>query len=517
MSKLNFNQVQKIKSTPQSRFKTGQTVATPTVRTENNAVAYNTTGHKLSDFFSRFGAMRSSSEQEILATFQDLYEVMPKEAVKLLMFFRDCRGGQGERRVFDVVYNWFIKTNNPLAYQLLTFVPEMGYWKDVRDSMVYAATVRNTNFLDFACAIFVGQLYTDTKAKNMSLAAKYAPTENWARKNDTHEQVFKRFMLAVRDILKIKDRQTYRKLISLMRSTLNVVETQMSAQQWESIDFAAVPSKAHNLYRKAFGKHQQTRYAAYLAKLVKGETKINASVLTPFDVAKKYLTPTGRVYKYDETLEQLWKALPNYVQHDVLAISDTSSSMDGDPMLMSVALGVYFAQRSTGAFKNEVVSFNSNPEFIDLSKCKSLYEAFQAMARISWGGSTNLHKAFEKLLQTAVKNKATNEDLPKFLIILSDMQMDRACGQVPFDAIRKDFAKHNFSVPTTIFWNLRASESKNFPVANSDNVIQVSGCSPAVLQFVLSTISGNSLQVIYDIINNPRYAFVDNLEVWNSE
>jgi hypothetical protein len=214
-----------------------------------------------------------------------------------------------------------------------------------------------------------------------------------------------------------------------MRSTLNVVETQMSAQQWEAIDFAAVPSKAHNLYRKAFGKHQQTRYAAYLAKLVKGETKINASVLTPFDIAKKYLTPTGRVYSYDETLEQLWKALPNYVQHDVLAISDTSSSMDGDPMLMSVALGVYFAQRSTGAFKNEVVSFNSNPEFIDLSKCKTLHEAFTAMSKISWGGSTNFTLVYEKLLAAAKRNDAKQEDMPKFLICISDMQLIKPVGK----------------------------------------------------------------------------------------
>lgn len=517
MSKLNFNQVQTIKSTPQSRFKTGQTVATPTARTENNAVAYTSTGHKLSDFFSRFGAMRKSSEQEILATFQDLYEVMPKEAVKLLMFFRDCRGGQGERRVFDVVYNWFIKTNNPLAYQLLTFVPEVGYWKDVRDSMVYATTVRNTNFLDFACAIFVGQLYTDTKAKNMSLAAKYAPTENWARKNDTHEQVFKRFMFSVRDILKIEDRQEYRKLISLMRSTLNVVETQMSAQQWEAIDFAAVPSKAHNLYRKAFGKHQQTRYAAYLAKLVKGETKINASVLTPFDIAKKYLTPTGRVYSYDETLEQLWKALPNYVQHDVLAISDTSSSMDGDPMLMSVALGVYFAQRSTGAFKNEVVSFNSNPEFIDLSKCKTLHEAFTAVSTIGWGGSTNFALVYEKLLTAAKRNGAKQEDMPKFLICISDMQFNQAGGQAPFSVVKKKFKDAGYEMPQFIFWNVRASEMKGFPTFNEDNVMQVSGSSPAVLNFVLATLNNNSLEVIYRILENPRYAFVDSLEVWGSE
>ena len=515
MSKLNFNQVQKIKSTPQSRFKAGQTVATPTARTENNAVAYSSTGHKLSDFFSRFGAMRKSSEQEILATFQDLYEVMPKEAVKLLMFFRDCRGGQGLRRVFDVVYNHLIKTNHPLAYQLLTFVPEFGYWKDVRDSMVYAATVRNATFLDFACAIFVGQLYTDTKAKNMSLAAKYAPTENWARKNDTHEQVFKRFMLAVREILKIEDRQTYRKLISLMRSTLNVVETQMSAQQWKTIDFAAVPSKAHNLYRKAFGKHQQQRYAEYLAKLVKGQTKINASVLTPVDVMHKYLN----TYGVDTTLEEQWKALINYVDGDVLAVCDVSGSMSGRPMEISVALGIYLAQRATGVCKNELVTFSEKPTFFDISGYKNLRQTIDAVLRMDWGMNTDLVKTFDLLLKTAKQNNATDKDMPKYILIISDLQFDRCtnANRTPFEEIKRKFAAQSLTMPKIVFWQVNATNHKAFPVPDEFGTIQISGESPAVLQFVLNTLNGNSNQVIQDILSNPRYAFVDSLECWGLE
>lgn len=516
MSKLNFNQVQKIKSTPQSRFKAGQTLATKTARTENNAVAYSSTGHKLSDFFSRFGAMRKSSEQEILATFQDLYAVMPQEAVKLLMFFRDCRGGQGLRRVFDVVYNHLIKTNHPLAYQLLTFVPEFGYWKDVRDYMVSAVNYGNYDFLGYAALLYVSKLKIDTTAKNMSLAAKYAPTENWARNNKTNKKVWLRYFDAVKEVGLARGFEEYRKLISLMRSTLGVTERTMSDREWESIDFSKVPSKAHALYRKAFGKHQQLRYAEYLLSVKKGEKKINAGVLTPYDVIKRYITPEGKVFKYDETLEQLWNALPNYVNHDVLAISDTSSSMDGDPMLMSISLGIYFAQRSTGAFKNEVISFNTNPEFVDLSKAETLHDALKIMGNIDWGGSTSFVKIFDRILETAKANKVTQDEMPKFLICISDMSFDRAGGNTPFEVVAKKFKDAGYEMPKFIFFNVRASEIKGFPTFNQNNVMMVSGSSPAVLQFILSTISGNSLQVITDILNNPRYSFVDGLEFFKT-
>lgn len=516
MSKLNFNAVQatKTQKAPQPRqpISAASKTVTTNARTENGAVAYSTTGNQLTDFFSSFGGMRQSPEASIIKEFLDLFNILPNEATKLLVFFRDCRGGEGERRVFDVVYGYLIKTNHPLAYQLLTFVPEFGYWKDVRDYMVSAVQLGNNDFLEYASLLYASRLKNDTTAKNMSLAAKYAPTENWAKKNSTNKIVWVRFFHAVKEVGLAQDFEEYRKLISLMRSTLGVTERTMSDREWQNIDFSKVPSKAHALYRKAFGKHQQERYAAYLESVKKGDKKINAGVLTPYDVIKRYITTQGNVYKYDETLEQLWKALPNYVNHDVLAISDTSSSMDGDPMLMSIALGVYFAQRSTGAFKNEVISFNSDPEFVDLSKANTLYDALQIMGNIDWGGSTDLNAVFTKILATAKANKATQEDMPKFLLIISDMQFNRACGMPPFQQIKNDFEKNGYQIPQVIFWDVRRSEQSGKPSFDEFGVMQVSGSSPAVLQYVLSTLGSNTMEIVQRVLDNPRYAFVDDLE-----
>lgn len=504
MSKLNFNfQSQSAKKTPK-----------PVARTENGALAYATTGSIYIDFFSKFGAMRNSSPLAIKELFYKLFNENGLDAVKLLAFFRDCRGGQGEKKVFQVIMQDFIMNDNPLAYQLTPFVPEFGSWKDIRELMTFAATNKREYFVQYASRVMIEQLLVDINAQNMSLCAKWVPTENWSRNNKTNRKVFNVFIAEAISMLPVNSEREYRQLISAMRESLKVVERQMSLQEWGEIDFASVPSKAHTLYRKAFGKHQQSRYAEYLAQVKSGAKKINASVSTPVDILEKYCSTNGHVYAYDETLEQQWKALPKYCRHDVLAISDTSGSMYGKPMLISIALGIYFAQQSTGMFKNELVNFDSKPRFYDLSKAKTLREAITIVSSMEWGGSTDFVAVFTKLLEAAKRNKAKQEDLPKFLICISDMQFNTANGssRTPFSEVKKMFKNAGYEMPQFIFWNVDSRDSDNFPAFDEFGVMQVSGSSPAVLQYVLSTLGSNTMEIVQRVLDNPRYAFVDDLE-----
>lgn len=497
MSKLNWNT-----QTPKMK------------QTENGALAFASTGHPLTDFFASFGAMRQSSESQIVDAFVDASAFNLKDAVKLLFFFRDCRGGQGEKRIFEVIYHYFIDVNHQLAYQMLEFVPEYGSWKDVAKLAEYAYN-SNERFFTFASALYANQLLKDMTSENMSLAAKYAPDQNYKNK-----KFFNAFFYVARTVLNV-DRRGYRQLLSAMRKALNVVEVKMSANNWNKIQFENVPSVAHKNYRKAFGKHQQERYAAYLESVKKGDKVIKAGVLTPVDIIKKYMTTSGSTIGYgvDETLELQWKALIDYVNCDVLTISDTSGSMSGEPMLVSVALGIYFAQRSKGAFKNEVISFNEDPTFVSLAKCKTLYDCIIKMSRIDWGGNTDFTKVFDKILDTAKKNKLNQEDLPKFVLCISDMQFDRANGRntnTPFGDAEKKFKDAGYTMPKMIFWNVRESAMKNFPSEDKNGVFMVSGYSPTVLKFVLAVANGKTYDAVLEVLNNPRYAFVDSLPYFSS-
>ncbi|HNS42170.1 MAG TPA: DUF2828 family protein, partial [Taishania sp.] len=348
----------------------------------------------------------------------------------------------------------------------------------------------------------------------MSLAAKYAPDQNYKNKD-----FFNAYFNVASKIFDY-NRKEYRQLLSAMRKALNIVEVKMSANRWDRINFENVPSVAHKNYRKAFGKHQPDRYIQYLNAVKSGEKKINAKVLTPVDVVKQYIDEAGnfKVYGIDETLEELWKNLPGKVESNVLPIADTSSSMSGIPMLVSIALSIFCAQRSEGAFKNEVISFNDNPMFHSLEKCKTLRDCITELKKMKWGGSTSITNTFFKLLETAKKNKIKQEEMPKFILLISDMEWNFSSGrnETPLQEIEKEFNDSGYLLPTLIMWDVRHGEQKSYPSQDKQGIFQISGYSNSVLNYVWAVMNGTSLDVVVEILNSHRYSFVDDLLYFKS-
>ena len=85
----------------------------------------------------------------------------------------------------------------------------------------------------------------------------------------------------------------YRKALSTLRSALKIVEKDMSNKEWEKIDYEAVPSRANILYRIAFLRNDEKRRRDFLSSLQKGEAKINASVLYPYEIIKPIVDVLG--------------------------------------------------------------------------------------------------------------------------------------------------------------------------------------------------------------------------------
>ena len=69
-------------------------------RTENGAVALNTTRDARLDFFSTVGSLREADDDRIHTLFAEAYGQDPLFAVKILFYARDIRGGLGERKTF---------------------------------------------------------------------------------------------------------------------------------------------------------------------------------------------------------------------------------------------------------------------------------------------------------------------------------------------------------------------------------------------------------------------------------
>ena len=94
-------------------------------------------------------------------------------------------------------------------------------------------------------------------------------------------------------------------------------------------------------------------------------------------------------------------------------------------------------------------------------------------------------------LDTAIHNNLKQEDLPKTLLIISDMEFDsarRAYGADTnlFNSIAARFAQSGYKMPKLAFWNVNSRTGVIPVVENEMGVTLVSGYSPTVCKMVLS-------------------------------
>jgi hypothetical protein len=434
-------------------------------RTLNGMKARKSTANACVDLFYAIGASRGKN---IIPQFTAAYVENADLALRIVQWARDVRGGSGEREIFRQVLTHLENTNPADAARLLVKVPELGRWDDL--------FVFKTQPLKSQAFTMLGDAL---RARN-GLAAKWTP-----RKGDTAVEIRKFFGMTPKQ---------YRK--SLVNMT-TVVETQMCSGSWDSINYSHVPSVAHSRYKKAFGRHGTT-YAEYIAKLVKGEAgvKINANAIFPHDVLK------GRIGGYGSTkwskneldvIEAQWNALPNYVgDASVLPLVDVSGSMittagkTGSTTCLEIAvsLGLYFADKNKGTFKDCMLTFSDKPQLVRLKG--AINEKIDQMVSTDWGMSTNLHAAFNVILKTAVDNSVAPADMPATLIIFSDMQFN-ACVQnddSAMEMIERKFEAAGYALPKVVFWNLNAGS--NVPVKfDKKGTALVSGFSPAIAASVL--------------------------------
>ena len=478
--------------------------------TENGAMAYDTTNNALLDLFAQIGALRPRSIEEITIKYASAYAVDPELATKMLFYAGNIRGGLGERRTFRICLHWLAINYPSVVRDNLINIPHFNRW----DSLF---TLVNTPVEADMWQYITDQLGLDMQAVikekhggkhvGISLLAKWMPTET-AHKAETRalaKTAMRKLGLTPR---------MYRKMLTALRAHLKVVESLMSAGKWDEVEYPAVPSYAMKNYRKAFSNHDNARFGEYIASLNKGEAKINASTLFPYDLVHEYMT---RGYYYgrggstpDPIIEAQWKALPNYVPENsnILVMADVSGSMMGRPMETSIGLATYFAQRNGGDYHGLYMTFTDKPHFIDISNKTTLAECVDYVQRKDVGYSTNLDAAFQYVLNHALNNHITNEDMPKALVVISDMEIDPYFrGRRNLDFVAKwkaEFAKFGYTMPQLVMWNVEA-RNDTF-LSQSNDVLLVSGQSASTFYNLCSALGGKTAwDFMCEVLNDPMY------------
>jgi len=484
--------------------------------TENAAVALKSTESALLDLFATVGAMRGKNADEISRAFEAAFNEDRLLATKLMFYARNIRGGLGERNTFRKML-YTLAVNQPeIVIKNIDLIPHFGRYDDL---YALVGTKAEGAMWKFISETIQRDVTNMIDGNPVSLCAKWLKSVNTSSKESNRLGRLTAKNLGLEEMI-------YRRTLSGLRKYIKIVERYMSSGNWEGITYSQVPSRAMKNYRKAFAKHDEIRFLNFIGNVAEGKEEIKASTLYPYDILEagnlhyNYRYGSGNRHYFeidnDAVLEAQWKALPNYVEgeHNILVMADTSGSMYGRPMATSIGLAIYFAERNRGAYKDLFLTFSARPEFINL-KGETLAEKLSCVESIV--ANTNLEAAFDLILSVAVKNKISEDEMPKSLIIISDMHFDLATT----DYRRGEFDKQTFHVsmmqkyeeagyrmPTIIYWNVAQRESAFQVDAEDTNVILVSGQSTSTFKNVLGSVTRTPYEFMLETLNDPQYEMV---------
>ena len=508
-----------------NRFLNGLENATNYTYTENGAVTHTTTKSALLDMFAMGAAMRGRSDEDVILMFRKAFAENPVYALKCLFYIRDIRGGQGERRFFRLCMKDMAKNNADAAKRNLKYVPEFGRWDDL---YVFEGTDLEKDAFEF----MKNQLALDVECKTPSLLAKWLKSENTSSKES------RRLGNKTRIAFGMNHKQ-YRKTLAVLRERINIVERLMSENRWDEIEFDKIPSRAGMIYKNAFARHDLERVqsekdvVSYADFAKDKDTKVNAKALYPYECVAEALKlfRTGSYYSMrnlpamDDTtrlmVNKYWDNLTDYFNgatFNGIAVVDTSGSMvrsdAAAPINVAISLGLYCAEKAQGPFAGNYISFASRPQLIK-TEGVDFVDKVQRIYKTNLVDSTNIEATFDLMLNTAIQNRCSQDDLPQNVIVISDMEFNAAVdwrtnlrgsnAETLLEGIAKKWAAHGYEMPHLIFWNCDARQN-NIPMIGNGRISYVSGMSPTIFETIMSGKTGYDLMM--EKLNSDRYAVI---------
>ena len=439
--------------------------------TENGAVTNVSTYSDCLDLFATVGALRKASEQEILDRFIRAYTEDPDKAMKIIFFARDIRGGLGERRVFRTVMTYLAAQGPASVKKNIEYFGEYGRYDDLLSLM---GTPCENDMLAYIAKQFADDMEALETGKSVSLLAKWLPSVN-ASSTDTVVMAKK-----IARSMKMTDRD-YRKAVVGLRAKIRIIENNLREKDY-TFDYSKQPSKAMFKYRAAFMRNDGERYGAFINKVSKGEAKLNAKTVMPYELVDPFLNGgwySGRTFMRDisdeekNVLNATWASMPDFGgDQNAIAVVDTSGSMyfssSPRPASVALSLGLYFAERNKGLFHNHFIEFSHNAKLIELK------------------GDTFADR---------------------LLYIISDMEFNYCVTNAEltnFENAKMNYEANGYKLPNVVFWNVQSRNRQQPVTMNEQGVALVSGCTPKLFSMVAS---GNidPYSFMMEVVGSERY------------
>ncbi|WP_026513305.1 DUF2828 family protein [Butyrivibrio sp. LB2008] len=471
--------------------------------TENGANTYVSTRSECLDLFATIGALRNASDEDIINRFVKAYAENAELAMKMLFFARDIRGGLGERRVFKVILK-YLAVNEPLSVRKnIENIAEYGRYDDLLALMDTPVEKEASDYIEKTLRADMEALAQDGEDAKVSLLAKWLPSIN-ASNRDTVRNAKK-----IARAMKMTDSE-YRKALSALRAQIKIIENNLREKDY-SFDYEKQASKALYKYRRAFIRNDGERYRSFIQKAKENPTVMHTGTLTPYDVIAPVIKRAEITEDERSAMDATWNALENYAgSENSLVVVDGSSSMywgiNTSPAAVAQSLGIYFAEKNTGAFHNHFITFSNRPRLVEI-KGRDIVEKVRYCMGFNECSNTDLEKTFMLILNTAVRNNLKQSDMPEKLYIISDMEFDMCAknsGMTNFENAKAEFERRGFKLPQIVFWNVNSRNTQQPVEMNEQGVALVSGCNPQIFS-MLKDGNFEPYKFMMSVLSSKRY------------
>ena len=499
-------------------------------RTWNNAVTNESTLNFNLDMFAYSSRDPKQDYEKNKNRFKNALIENDKTALANLLYTLDIRNGKGERALFKSYFYTLIEMNKDCAIQILPYIPELGRWDYIFEGI---GTEIEENVYELIRAYLMMDIKNYNENKPVSLLAKWLPSiKTHNKKNYFAVKLAKKLNLTEKE---------YRKILSKLRDSLNIVEKHITNKEYEKIEYISVPSKAMVKYKNLFFTKDEVRFKEFIEEL-KDSKKAKYDNLFMNDFAKMYLDNLMKIginYFYERTIKEACRLLFNNfflkdleensqillqnfkneknlintmwkkqskIEFDknVLVIADTSGSMEGTPFETAISLAIYISQNNKSEeWRNKFIIFSSDCIEYSYDKDAEFTDIIDNIPLIA--ENTNIDKVFKKIL-----NDSIEKNLPQLdeVIIISDMEFDMVQDKKDmsnFKHWKSEFAKYNYELPKIIFWNV-ARNVESFPVTKLDyGTCLVSGYSKNILKSIIDIENFDPIDIMLKTLEKKNY------------
>jgi hypothetical protein len=445
---------------------------------------------------------------------------------------RDVRGGKGERRLFQNFVAALYEHDKEALHKALNLIPEYGCWRDMWELLRVIPELEDDIF-DVTARIFKEDLIKchSGQQTKMTLLAKWLPREG----SGTYPGLARKLANKIYSVDDSERKRIvkYRKDTSFMNKALKTVEINMCGKTWAEIKPEAVPGRCLKIHNKAFlneptKKHTgkslrfpdnedrmecRKHFQEFVEALAKGEKKAHgANVVMPHELVVQALA-SGTTQDELGINQGQWDSIREETLKlgglgKCVPMCDFSGSMNGLPKLISLALGILVSEINHSAFKDHILTFDSEPKWHSFSGKNTLKEKLDSIkGNLGQGLNTNFYKACMRIVEKMKQAKVPVGEEPEDLIVLTDMGFDAASKEgggyyghpmskapewdTQIQQIRDEFKKageevwgegNGWKPPRIVIWNLSKTFKDFHARADQEGVVQLSGWSPSMLK-----------------------------------